>query len=562
MEEKIYIVTLYKEEDLEQFYIDMEKKGIRLSLKRPLSRNTHYWMTEEQAEEIRQDPRVWAVQLLETLIDQSTSFVNNTEYNVSGTFWKNGSKSPTDFQWGHLHCAGTSTQRRKTVWGYGLTEEVTDSINVYNNGKHVDIVIVDNPVSKDCEEWLSPSTNQTRFVEYQWFNELNTYITNNQLDDDSITLDTGNITYHTNSNNPASHGNHVTGTAAGKHYGWARESNIYNLARGEGFASGQVVNSYLRFDYLRAFHRSKPINPITGKRNPTISNHSYGGFIPIPGESLQLNQIEYIIWRGNTYNSSNPGPAGSWTQENVEKFFGIRFGLKSYPSYNVAIIADVQQAVQDGIVVIGSAGNDSLLVASGPTDQDWNNRIKVSAVADPIYYNRGSWPNTPDSGAIVVGALSYYSRFYQAQFTNFGPGIDIFAPGQSILSTYNNTGLSDSKYSAGNYYESISGTSMASPQVCGVIALSASGKSRYTQLDARNYLNTTSIAGDMSFDFGINQSLSDTTDPGTFLDFTAQKGSPNLYLHTKNIRKTSGQLEEIKGERKSSGQVYPRRRYV
>ena len=47
MEEKIYIVTLYKHEDLEQFYNEMS--GFHLVMKRPMSRNTHYKMTEEQA---------------------------------------------------------------------------------------------------------------------------------------------------------------------------------------------------------------------------------------------------------------------------------------------------------------------------------------------------------------------------------------------------------------------------------------------------------------------------------------------------------------------------------
>ena len=36
------------------------------------------------------------------------------------------------------------------------------------------------------------------------------------------------------------------------------------------------MDSLILFDYLRAFHRYKPINPETGLRNPTITNHSWG----------------------------------------------------------------------------------------------------------------------------------------------------------------------------------------------------------------------------------------------------------------------------------------------
>jgi subtilisin family serine protease len=197
------------------------------------------------------------------------------------------------------------------------------------------------------------------------------------------------------------------------------------------------------------------------------------------------------------------------------------------------------------------------MLANGPTDQDWNNQIKL--IDGPlIYYNRGAWPNTPDSGSIVVGALGYFRNFYQATFSNYGPGVDIFAPGQNIISTFNNIGIADSKYSAGNYIYPISGTSMASPQVAGAIALAASGKNRFTQSDATKYLKDTQISDELSFNFGINLNLSEAEEAGSFLDFTAQKGSPNLTLAVKNTRPASGQIEEIKCERKVSGQVYPR----
>ncbi len=59
--EKNYVVTLYKRDDLEDFYAEMSSKGFRLCMKRAISRNTNYWMTEEQAEELKKDSRVWDV---------------------------------------------------------------------------------------------------------------------------------------------------------------------------------------------------------------------------------------------------------------------------------------------------------------------------------------------------------------------------------------------------------------------------------------------------------------------------------------------------------------------
>ena len=56
-------------------------------------------------------------------------------------------------------------------------------------------------------------------------------------------------------------------------------------------------------------------------------------------------------------------------------------------------------------------------------------------------------------------------------YTQFGPAVDIFSPGDAILSAYSSQGIQDAKYTANDYYAAISGTSMASPQVCGVMAL-------------------------------------------------------------------------------------------
>ena len=88
MSEKIYIVTLYKREDLEGFYTEMEENGFRLNKKRPISRNTHYWMTEEQAQELKQDPRVWGVEELRDMPVRTQ--VNREPWTNVGDFWKNG----------------------------------------------------------------------------------------------------------------------------------------------------------------------------------------------------------------------------------------------------------------------------------------------------------------------------------------------------------------------------------------------------------------------------------------------------------------------------------------
>jgi hypothetical protein len=545
-----YIVTLHRKEDLEQFYIEMRQNNFYRVKKRPLSRNTHYMLTVEQANELKQDSRVLDVELLNNIKFVRRHVLNKEPYVVSGNFWKN-SPIATTFdsfwhQWGHLHCAGDQVQRRKTTWGDPTgTEVVNDNFEAFSNGKHVDVVIVDDPISFDSGEWYSQQTNQTRFVQYQWFNELNSLV--NSIDDDNQNEPTGAITYGDNASTSQYHGNHVAGTTAGQFYGWAREANIYNIAVTDPWPSGQQVNSLLIFDYLRAFHRAKPVNPETGFKNPTISNHSYGGIIPFstPTETLQLSDLNSVVYRGVTYDPNNPGPSG-WTEAGVEADFGVRFGLADYPSYSSSVRADVEDAIEEGIVIVGSAGNDNLLVAS-PDDQDWNNYIVMGQGS--YYYNRGAWPNTPDTGGISVGALQDHSEFRRSTYSNFGPGVDVFAPGDLILSAYGNTGLNDSKYAQGsaNFYAAISGTSMASPQVAGIIACQASGRERYSHQDAVGYIQKTSLQGDMTFDLS----------GGGLDDNTCRQGSPNAYVRLENPRPTAGYISNQIKDR-TTGLTYPR----
>ena len=103
-------------------------------------------------------------------------------------------------------------------------------------------------------------------------------------------------------------------------------------------------------------------------------------------------------------------------------------------------VAAVNDAVASGIVATISSGND----------------YSKDAV---------SYPGCA-SGAIAVGAV--YSSDTIAGFSNVGPALDIVAPGVSILSTYSCNAVGDCDSTWAAY---LSGTSMSSPHVAGVVAL-------------------------------------------------------------------------------------------
>src|SRR5699024_7339945 len=62
------------------------------------------------------------------------------------------------------------------------------------------------------------------------------------------------------------------------------------------------------------------------------------------------------------------------------------------------------------------------------------------------------------SGSVAVGSVT--SSQTRSSFSNYGPELDVMAPGSDIYSTLPN-----------NQYGTLSGTSMATPHVAGVMGL-------------------------------------------------------------------------------------------
>ena len=90
--DKEYIVTLKSKDDLEDFYAEMSSNGFKLSKKRRISSNTHYYMTAEQAEELKKDSRVVDVEeVTNRMTEVSKAIYNNTSYTKNGVFSKNNS---------------------------------------------------------------------------------------------------------------------------------------------------------------------------------------------------------------------------------------------------------------------------------------------------------------------------------------------------------------------------------------------------------------------------------------------------------------------------------------
>ena len=135
--------------------------------------------------------------------------------------------------------------------------------------------------------------------------------------------------------------------------------------------------------------------------------------------------------------------------------------------------ADVEDCVDAGVHICIAAGNNSFKIADS-TDPDYDNVIFWTSSNN--YYHRGSSPF--DTGAIIVGATDMTpenaTTERKTSFSCTGPGVDIFSAGENIISACSTqTRFGNTPYFGDSSFKqtNISGTSMASPQVCGVGAI-------------------------------------------------------------------------------------------
>lgn len=523
---KEYIVTLHRKEDLDDFYDDMETPGGNLHIpdrkvecqhRREISRNTHYMLTEEEAEQIRQDHRVLCVELTP---DQMGIEIAPMSYTQSSSNWdKSFFLSNSMLNWGLLRCWEGS---QRANWGSNGTGSVTGTVSVSTTGANVDVVIVDGHIDPNHPEYGG------RVIQRNWFaSQSGTYTYTPYVD--------GGNADRTDDNN---HGAHVAGTVAGETQGWARGANIYNINPYGTNVNGNIAFSL--FDYVREFHNTKSVNPQTGRKNPTIVNNSWGFRV-----RFNLADVSSVNWRGNVV-------SGPFTESQLIQNYGIDSfnSVVTIPVRVSAIDADIQDAINDGIIVVGSAGNDYMKIdVSGGAD--YNNTVTGipagGSTPSTFSYHRGNSPGSA-TGNICVGSIGTLTNDSKSQFSNTGPRVDIYAPGSGIISSVHSGGVSDSRN--GSYFlDKKSGTSMASPQVCGVLALALELYPNMNQADALSFIQKTA---------GIDQI---TATSGGYDDFADLQGSPNYYLAYKKERPIDKNVfPKNNFYVRETNQVYPRTR--
>ena len=541
-----YIVTCRTKEELESLYEDMETPGgslyipdraIDLVHRREISRNTHYMLTEEEAADIRNDPRVIACERPA----KERGIFPTPFWTQTGDFEKtSGTLESDDKNWGlYRVIEGDSVAN----WGSDSTTEISSrTISTTSSGKNVDVVIVDSHVNPDHPEFAVnvDGTGGSRVNQFNWFqyNSVLGYGSN------------GTYTYSTSGASPnENHGTHVAGTVAGNTQGWARDANIYNMAFSDTL-SGVTDWDEKLWDYLRHFHKNKAINSATGRRNPTVTNHSWG----YSYNDVQLSDITSVTYRGTTTALSGTDAEKKVTLEDNGVPVPFSTYLHKTPARVAAVDADIQDAINDGIIIISSAGN-SYWNCDTSSGNDYDNTVVSTST---YYHSRGSTPASTDN-VICVGNIGSKVAEYKRNSSNWGERVDIWAPGSDIISAvYDQSSASAEGYGSlpqdprNSSYQvaSISGTSMASPQVCGVIACLAEQEPYLTQAEALQHLKENALS-DVGTTGDINHS-----------GYEAFGDSHNRYLFMPKKRPETGTLSPAflhkNRNSDSAGIKYPR----
>jgi len=529
-----YVVTLKEHQDLDAFYEDMETPGgdlyipdraIEVAERRPISRNTHYRLTQAEAKQIKNDSRVESIEL--TYIEKGSQIIPLGQY--SNNWNKGATTAQADKNWGLFRCYnGTAT----AGWGSDGFANATGNIEITNNGANVDVVICDGIIDPLHPEFAvnADGTGGSRVIQYNWF----------QHNMEVRGISAGTYSYADSVN--TAHGHHVAGIAVGNTQGWARKANIYNISP---YTTTSVI------DYIRAFHNAKPINPITGRKNPTIANHSWG-----IGGSFSLSTVYFVQFQGTTY--SRPDPTQSpvtdygWGTYAWRAMFGLVASTGNnvmvYMGRNSALDTDATDATAAGIIQVGAAGN-YLMYNDVSGGIDYNNVAIHNAAQDDFdYFHQGPSPGCAP-GVICVSAIDNTVSERKADYSNAGPRTDVFAPGSGITSSYP-TGTADPR-NASYKIEKSSGTSMASPQVTGVLACALETYPSMTPAEALAYM----------VNYSSKSQLSDPADGAyPFVNYNSLLHGPNYFLKYIQEKSTVGMTypKQNYNIRPTGGRTYPR----
>jgi subtilisin family serine protease len=414
----------------------------------------HFSLTDAEAAELKQDPRFASVELKAELQDDvEKGFLGVRRHK----FDKTNSIDNTMKNWGLLR----STQ---TANPFNPSLSVTGDYNYNLDGTGVDIIVMDSGVMAGHPEFAvnADGTGGSRVVDFNWAS----------LGVPGVPTGASIGGYLGDSDG---HGTHCASIAAGNTCGWAPGAAIYSIRifSGSNTLTGGflgAIDSDLAFDLVRAFHLRKVSQ---GNTRPTICTNSWG-------YRSSYSSMQYTVWRGTQYNITFRS-----------SIYGQVDG--SHPYILNYLNISVDNAAASGVIMVGAAGNyyHKIDVQGGI---DYNNYYR--RFGEDVYYHRGSSPTCAPS-MINVGAIDNTTTEQKVGFSESGPRVDIYAPGVAVMAAYANrpyvTGAVADPRNSAYHLNKLAGTSMACPQVTGMLACVLQARPNMTTTEAKAFIAEHSV---------------------------------------------------------------------
>ncbi|KZM26903.1 Oryzin [Ascochyta rabiei] len=277
------------------------------------------------------------------------------------------------------------------------------------------------------------------------------------------------------------------GLGAISHRSGAPTSYIYDTTAGEDTYAYVVDSGILVAHNQFGGRATLGYNAVGGTHTDTLGHGTHvagtiGG--STYGVAKKTNLISVKVFQGSSGTTSTILDGFNWAVSDItsnsrgaRSVINLSLGGQASTTWTNAI----QAAYSQGVLSVVAAGNG---------DQSGN----------PLPVSSQSPANAPN--ALTVAAAD--SSFRPASFTNYGAGVDIFAPGVSILSSYIGSNSATATQS---------GTSMAAPHVAGLAVY----------LQALEGLSTPAAVTERIKALGIASRITGTLN-----------GSPNLFAYNGN----------------------------
>lgn len=319
----------------------------------------------------------------------------------------------------------------------------------------------------------------------------------------------------------ADHGTQCASLIYGRTHGWAYNCNKWHLNL---YGSLYNVGSFeIGFDVQKIFHQNKPINPIFGTRDPTVSSNSWGFRSSSKSGSYYYFRSDGAASYGGTSNEPNyiswlgvQGDSGRWKSE----------------MYDNSMTQAGDELTQAGVIMVCAAGNSNQ-PQYNPDHANYDNRISNNNT-NTFYQdtftefgynvtgstNRRGFPQhigktvsqtfqgntTVKFPAINVGCLNdnmtnSYDQDRKVNYSDCGNAIDFFAPGDGTLAACPNSTYGVDVERLDDEYADLSaisacrdtrfsGTSAACPVGAGFIAVVMQYNRSWTYENLRNWIET------------------------------------------------------------------------